>query len=179
MSKNAWKTDEIGPWNNEPDSKDFTAHELHCALRRNSGGAWCGYVGVPEGHPLYQVDYSEEIKAPQERIDRANINIGVFALLFAASSDQAVRDAGIYRVDALLDCHGGLTFAGDKWPEDNGLWWFGFDCSHAGDVSPANVAWERDHGFTSEGVYRDVDYVTDQTIKLAEQLAAWPAKGAA
>ncbi len=94
MSKNAWKTDEIGPWNNEPDSKDFTAHELHCALRRNSSGAWCGYVGVPKEHPLYGVGYDQEIKAPQERIDRTNINIGAFALLFASSYFSTITPQG-------------------------------------------------------------------------------------
>jgi len=45
------------PWRNEPDAKDWEAHGLKCAMRRNATGAWCGYVGVPVDHPHYGVDY--------------------------------------------------------------------------------------------------------------------------
>ena len=34
------------PWETEPDSLDFEADDLRCAMRRNDLGVWCGYVGV-------------------------------------------------------------------------------------------------------------------------------------
>lgn len=44
-----------GPWMGEPDREDWDdpATGLACSLRRNVGGIWCGYVGVPRGHPLH------------------------------------------------------------------------------------------------------------------------------
>lgn len=50
-------TQEIGPWNDEPDTLDFDHAGLRCAMRRNHAGAWCGYVAVPEGHPLNGKEY--------------------------------------------------------------------------------------------------------------------------
>ena len=34
------------PWENEPNSLDFEAEGLPCAMRRGASGIWCGYVGV-------------------------------------------------------------------------------------------------------------------------------------
>lgn len=42
-----------GPWNDEPDSEDFTEMGLHCMVLRNDDGALCGYVELPRGHPLW------------------------------------------------------------------------------------------------------------------------------
>lgn len=49
----------VGPWNNEPDKAQWVddATGLDCLIVRNHGGALCGYVGVPEGHPAYGKDY--------------------------------------------------------------------------------------------------------------------------
>lgn len=46
-------------WKDEPDSKDFNAHGFRCALRRGpkSLGHWCGYVGIPETHRVFGLDY--------------------------------------------------------------------------------------------------------------------------
>ena len=42
------------PWENEPDSLDWTHAGLRCAIRRGPlTGALNGYVGVPAGHPQY------------------------------------------------------------------------------------------------------------------------------
>ena len=43
----------IGPWSAEPDWAAFEEAGLNCAMRRNGGGAWCGYVIVPDWHPLH------------------------------------------------------------------------------------------------------------------------------
>jgi hypothetical protein len=107
----------VGPWNNEPDKARWVdeATGFDCiVLRHPRHGNLNGYVGVPVGHPLYGQDY----------------------------------DAAYERVD--IQVHGGLTFAGaasepdvdeefrrtphpDR-PQD--VWWFGFDCAHAWDLSP-------------------------------------------
>jgi hypothetical protein len=42
-----------GPWHDEPDELDFEASGFACKLCRGPLGAWCGYVGIPAGHPWY------------------------------------------------------------------------------------------------------------------------------
>jgi hypothetical protein len=139
-----------GAWQNEPDREDFRHLGFPCIALRNHHGAWCGYVGVSAGHPLYGTDYSA----------------------------------------VSVDVHGGLTYSakchppishtpdpGD--PED--LWWLGFDCGHAWDVSPGMDAILRLYGirppseqFHELETYRDLEYVRGEIRKLAEQLAATP-----
>lgn len=66
-----------------------------------------------------------------------------------------------------IDVHGGLTYAGNgvvDAGEDRDLWWFGFDCAHAGDVSPGLGT-----PFT-DGVYRDIEFVTSECETLAREL---------
>lgn len=94
---------------------------------------------------------------------------------------------GLHYDDVLLDGidhpHGGLTFA-DRW-DDGPAWWFGFDCGHAGDVSPFMLEY-RNHqpdGLLSQMTrqrsestlwreeYRDVQYVMSHCERLAVQLA--------
>ncbi len=67
------------------------------------------------------------------------------------------------------DAHRGLSFgaklwnaAEEQWMEN---WWFGFDCAHPGDLVPAKGKQ------TENEVYRNIDYVTNEVKKLAEQLA--------
>lgn len=42
-----------GEWHDEPDRVDFEAHGFPCILKRAGMGAWCGYVGMPPGHPWH------------------------------------------------------------------------------------------------------------------------------
>lgn len=65
-----------------------------------------------------------------------------------------------------VEVHGGLTFVGSWLGE--GDWWFGFDCGHAWDISPAMPV----YGFMpGDGyAYRDVAYVQGQVTHLAHQL---------
>lgn len=48
-----------GEWNNEPDRVDFIHAGFSCFILRNTHGAWCGYVGVPNTHPAYGKDYND------------------------------------------------------------------------------------------------------------------------
>lgn len=73
--------------------------------------------------------------------------------------------------DVDFDVHGGVTFSDFSTrmgaeESDGDLFWFGFDCAHAGDVVPSLK-----HHFDVD-VYRDIDYVKQQTERLADQLGS-------
>lgn len=58
LDKSKWGP---GPWHTEPDKVQWKDGKtgLPCLIVRNHGGAWCGYVGVSEGHPLYGIEYGQ------------------------------------------------------------------------------------------------------------------------
>lgn len=63
IDKSTWGD---GPWQTEPDKVQFQdeATGLPCLVVRGPvTGAWCGYVGITEGHPEFGKDY-HEIKLP-------------------------------------------------------------------------------------------------------------------
>lgn len=138
LDRSRWRA---GIWDNEPDKKQWQdpATSLACLIVRNHFGNLCGYVGVPKTHKLYGIGYG-------------------------AAPDVSV--------------HGGLTFA-NKCAEgqceegsichlapegEDDVWWFGFDCAHAGDMCP-----ERNLSSLGE-TYRDFAYVTAEVTALAAQL---------
>lgn len=80
--------------------------------------------------------------------------------------------------DPDVDVHGGLTYADachgpichvPKPGEPDDVWWFGFDCAHAWDMSPGSLQFHRP---MPDEVYRTVEYARRETESLAEQLAA-------
>lgn len=95
-----------GKWKTEPVRFEFKHAGLDCLGIRQMHGAWCGYVGVPDGHPLF----GKEI---DDVVDRLDVHGGV-------TYADACRD---------IVCH----FADN---EDEKRWWFGFDCMHSWDYSP-------------------------------------------
>lgn len=222
IDKSPWGA---GPWDIEPDKMQWRdeATGLPCLIVRNHGGAWCGYVGVADGHPLYRVGYSDVAKLPKETLRQMLEARGVLDLY----ADDLEK--GDVRVESIIDVHGGLTFSDDcgehtredweqwrnrrseytqeaaKYPRGDAarhlkewaecyddfhawakrceavgichlpekgepaqVWWFGFDCSHCGDISPG-YDFSRRHDF-GPNEYRDVDYVRDQVAELAKQL---------
>jgi hypothetical protein len=66
--------------------------------------------------------------------------------------------------------HGGLTYAGT---EDDGIHWFGFDCAHAGDLSPGiliHLLESRISGYVDylrDEEYRTWDYVKAEVERMA------------
>ncbi len=132
----------IKAWENEPDRVEFEYYGYDCILNRNDLGAWCGYVAVPKSHPDYHKDYCE----------------------------------------VPVDVHGELTYANkcegkirhiDK---TTNYWWFGFDCAHSGDLIPAMYTREEKERdpimMPRKLVYRDFNYVWNETRSLAYQLKA-------
>ena len=72
-----------------------------------------------------------------------------------------------YDLEGLLDVHGGVSFAAAPIEDEKhkDLWWIGFDCAHAGDLWPGRS----NLGFPGS-TYKDINYVREETKKLAEQL---------
>lgn len=147
IDKSKWGN---GAWLNEPDKKQWLDEEtgLPCLLVRNCEvtGAWCGYVGLKEGHPLYEKEYS---KLAQD--------IDVHGGLTFSGICQKLDD------ESTGICH--------KTDNEDKVWWLGFDCAHGGDLCPKIVA-----AYTSFGeIYRDIEYVKAEVEKLARQLSTIPA----
>ena len=120
---------------------------------RNPGGALCGYVGVPEGHPSFAVDCGDVA---------VDVHGG---LTFDGFCQEGAESHGI--------CH--LVGPG----EPDRVWWLGFDCAHSGDLAPkfeqrlrTSWSWRARHDAEIyDGVYRDLAYVTAECTSLAAQLA--------
>lgn len=150
-----------GPWQDEPDKIQWAdeATGLPCLAVRSHTGSWCGYAGVLEGHPWYQVDPFD-------------ITVSVHGGLNFAThcQENGEESRGI--------CH--IPGPG----ETDKIYWIGFDCGHAWDLKPGSDAllrsidptweerWEaagRKYGGFAE-VYRDLAYVRAQCRDLAAQI---------
>jgi hypothetical protein len=178
------------PWESEPDSLDFEADGLPCAMRRNERWqTWCGYVGVPPEHPLYGLPTNHLLKLPASWFEGRKLLQGVGPMdLFIHILSDAKDDT--FPISIALQVHGGVNFAEHGHTLKDGYWWFGFDCGHAGDFVPNNPdikremnqmvesmpehmrATIRDIVFREEGVYRDQQYVVSECQSLAAQLNA-------
>jgi len=110
VDKSSWGD---GPWQQEPDKVQWIDQttNLDCLIVRGPIGALCGYVGVPEGHPLHGKEYDEP---------DVEVHGGLtFANLCADSKDEARHI-----------CHVPAPGRPDH------IFWFGFDCAHSGDYTP-------------------------------------------
>jgi len=143
-----------GEWQNEPDKIQWQdeATGLPCLLVRNAHfGNLCGYVGVPKTHPMYgETDH-----------DDLSVHGGI---TFSSTCDKGALD------EAHGICH--LPDPGE--PDD--VWWLGFDCAHAGDVTAiSEIYMEKELRSMSDslrgyGTYRNVEYVKAECARLAQQL---------
>ena len=145
VDKSAWPR---GEWNDEPDKLEWrdAATGLPCLIvRHRSGGHLCGYVGIPSTHPLHGKSY-----------DDPNVNV----------------HGGLTYADACQE--GGHVCHIPQPGEDPNVWWFGFDCAHAGDESPGfrAIIGRGSRGFWPDrgDEYRNVAYVKAECASLAQQL---------
>lgn len=186
-----------GPWQDEPDEKYWTDAVTRldcCILRAQVTGSLCGYVGVDQSHPAFELSYrglpSEEDKVRHEAF-RERLRIwgrGRDRDLDSFPPDQMPPEVPVSGIGDKLwgaGVHGGLTYAGrigfGSRPNAN-LWWFGFDCAHAGDICPAMDALMRSISSPSEIAerrrifrhdrYRTISYVMTECARLAAQLKA-------
>lgn len=146
-----------GVWMSEPDFMLWTCEETgyECIILRSTFSfSLCGYVGIPETHPLFSLHFNDD----------------VFSEYMRSGKFQA---------------HGGLNFSSEAVFSDHisqnftkSKWFFGFDCSHLGDFSPAmkanhkklNIASPFLNELANSGMYRDINYVKKEVISLAKQL---------
>jgi len=149
VDRTGWPT---GPWDSEPDKVQWVDERtgLDClAVRQPDMGHWCGYVGVPDGHPWHGKDY-DDVRVPNEDGD-----------------------------NGCPDVHGGLTFSDacdeggrichvPQSGRPKNVWWLGFDCAHGGDRHPAHARVALP-SWVSDGAYRDLAYVEGSCRHLARQ----------
>lgn len=147
-----------GPWVNEPDRVEFESHGYACVMRRNfMRGTWCGYVGVPEGHPNYGkwdesldvhggVTYAED-HFPESGKPRSDLWWTGFDCGHAF--DYAPADAAMWRE------------VGMKMPERMRPEWAALE--------EGRLPWDL------HSTYLDAEYVRGQVEGLAAQLAAMTA----
>ena len=127
---------------------------------------YCGYVEVPEGHPLYEVDYFERVILVKDIRDLIKAEHEDFYIL---KRDYEV----LLSPELFFEVHGGITYSGhgrDGYPVESDGWWFGFDCAHAWDrkveIPPGYEPTELD----LEGKLWTVEEVAQECEKLADQL---------
>lgn len=180
FNKESWGN---GEWQDEPDKKQWIDKEtgLPCLIVRNKGGALCGYVGLPSSHSLHGVEYNdthESIKLLWEKAKNESIGKRGIISLFCMDENSP-------SLEVVFNVHGSLTFSGKcrkhenecegichkvEEGEDDNIWWFGFDCAHAGDISPA---YETNRLYRVDGdTYKNIAYVTSEVESLAKQLAS-------
>jgi hypothetical protein len=170
VDKTKW---ERGPWDDEPDLENLTTAEGFDALifRPEWSGNLCGYVGVPASHPWHGKEYGDTVR-PTEKQASAPVDmdrVSVLSLLAMAASDTDPDTKA--RIDCIIRVHGGLTYSGAgraRFGEKPDFWYFGFDCAHSGDLSPAYAS---RYGFGFDDQYRDIDYVRSEIATLSKQLA--------
>jgi hypothetical protein len=154
IDKSSWPD---GPWKHEPDKVQWTdeATGLPCLIVRHPRfGHLCGYVGMPEGHPLHGTPYEE--------VHIAQVHGGL------TYSAHCVEEGSEPRI-----CHTPAP------GEPDNVWWLGFDASHCFDLSPGLRAMEHALGleprpgprYLPGEVYRDVQYIREECTYLARQLA--------
>ena len=154
-------------WLNEPEHIEFTsAAGYHCTINRVSGSGYlCGYVGIPPNHPMYGCESNDCCLAIQSHLQNIkDSSVGKRGVINLLCHDG--EDVTLTRPDMAIDVHGSITYSRDHDPRGKkiGLWWFGFDCCHAGDHCP-------DRGIViGSSVYRNIKYVKAECERMAAQL---------
>ena len=141
-----------GPWDLESLDKmqwRDPVSGLPVMIKRGPMGAWCGYVGIEDpDHPWF------------EHHDYMDIDVQVHGgLSFAAFCDEGEGDAG-ERI-----CH--VIEDGDV----DQVFWLGFDTGHFTDLVPVMLAHAPDVYESGNSTYKDVGYITNETLDLARQVA--------
>ncbi len=145
IDKSEWCTELCDEFLDEPDKAHWIDEEtkLDCLIVRGPAGALCGYVGVPNSHPFFEVEYSN--------IDHQIEVHGGLTFSDKCSPDES-PEKGI--------CHTGNV-------ANKIVWWLGFDCAHGCDIVPKYDSLS-DNSYST---YRTFGYVKKQVEYLARQLA--------
>lgn len=136
---------------------------------------YCGYVGVPKEHPLFEVGYGQNTNYLAELTGEELIGQrGPISLL--CGSDR-MRSPEI-----VFDVHGSLKFS-SKWEKGDipelidGLWYFGYDCAHADDGEFPDIDDEGNiindplgFSYVSMDQPKSLDFNIEQCESLAAQI---------
>jgi hypothetical protein len=162
-------------------------HEgLKCVVLFLEMGHRCGYVGIGKNHPLFGVDYSQDIKSPELLQELNSTDIGKRGIIDVFCWDGEKTTPSI-----LFNVHGGVTYSGGeaRYPilqVFNDLWWFGFDCAHCDDAKDWvtlkrrverhkwEAMWSIEQKFPFRNdmrIVRNREYVEDECRRLAESLS--------
>ena len=162
---------------------DFEYKGYRCVVIFGNTLYRCGYVGLPEGHPLYGKHGWDHLDIKKE--DLGDIPIGKRGILSLMSS--AMDEDERIKVHTYFNVHGSITY-GDggkysEYPVESDLWWFGFDCGHAGDGNdlasakkywPDNENVKRRIRFDEEhyipGEIRTKEYCEEECRSLVDQI---------
>lgn len=116
---------------------------------------FCGYVQVPQDHPLHGVKYGEQsplLSLPE------NSTLGkrgiIPSIIFCTANKEHATTLANLPPDVYFNVHGSITFSGQLRDEQG--FWYGFDCNHL-------------HDSIEE---QDETYCTQECENLAEQLFA-------
>lgn len=147
-----------GPWDNEPDFKRWIDGPtgFDCAIKRIvARGHLCGYVGISPDHPWFKVGSADGCTLPK---------------CTQCGLTPCKETYCEHSPSSLLDVHGGVTYSDDSYGDDPaGLWWFGFDCAHLGDLIPEEYPLPRPYT-DYECDYKNMAFVKAEVKKLAKQL---------
>ena len=156
--------------------KDWTtASGLRAVVIMVDLGHRCGYVGIPNNHPLFGVAYNEQTPLIKLDPQRSTEKMGSIQIFCAAGKNLDDLNSPEY----VFKVHGGLTYSGnggDKhkgtYPVESDLWWFGYDCGHAGDAPApgSRMAQYRSSLFDGD-VHRTLEYCINECESLATQLS--------
>jgi len=169
IDKSNWPA---GEWDDEPDKVQWQDETtgMPCLAVRNRMGAWCGYVGVPQGHRFHGVGY-DNVSLGDDWRDESHYPPAHGGLTFSNSCMEGVpENQGI--------CH--VVEPG----EDDHVWWLGFDCAHSGDLMPGMIQFHEQYLATLSEEERakreEYSYMRDETYKnlayvkeVCAQLALW------
>lgn len=99
---------------------------------------WNGYVGVPPGHPLHGVKFSQPCSALAAAWEKAKAGpLGKRGILAVVLGEDQPSPSMVF------DVHGSITFSDmiTRAPVALDHWWFGFDTMHDDDMdNPKDLA---------------------------------------
>lgn len=158
IDKSAWGG---GPWDSEPDFVQWRSDTgLPCVINRHPKyGHLCGYVGVNIFHPFFgREDTGGKIKV------HGGLNWGGDLSHCQLMPSEDMRASRLISFD-------------DDANNPGSTYWLGFDCGHAGDLSPGLRAMTIAFGVSRQAldayeIYRDIEYVKRECEQLAGQLAS-------
>lgn len=167
--------------------KDWvTAAGFRAVVTMGDMGFRCGYVGVPEHHPLHGIKYMDPTLSLQKPDDDEPVGKrGILTIFCMAHSEPDERETRLRSPEMVFDVHGGVTYT-DKgdYPIESDLWWFGYDCGHAGDAPAPGSTMDRfrtrtlytplsedgPDDYANGDVHRTLDYCIAECESLAQQI---------